>query len=126
MLTAAAVSAIVEDRDDVVLVTLDTLELVDSDDASPITPMEVPVLRIPEAVREETLPEVRLGAEDPDPPSAHLYSLPRRTQLVPDLQCPEKNWNVSDGDLNQVSNGWTWRTWNVLPSPQQDSPAVGS
>ncbi len=72
VLTAAAVSAMVEDRDDVVLVALDALELVGSPDPSPTTLVEVPVLRVLEAVREEPLPAVRLGEKDSVPPSAHL------------------------------------------------------
>ena len=72
VLAAAAVSVIVEERDDVVLVALDTLELVGSDKPPPTTPVGVPVSRMLEAVREEPLPEVRLGDEDPEPPSAHL------------------------------------------------------
>lgn len=70
VVAAAAVSAIVEERE--VLVALDTLELVGSDEPAPATPAGVPVLRMPEAVREEPLPEVRLGEEDPAPSSAHL------------------------------------------------------
>ena len=83
VLVAVADSALVEGRDDVVLVTLDmlelvdsdvdVLELVDSDDPVPVTPTAVPVLRMPDEVREPPKAlEVILDDELPLSPWAHL------------------------------------------------------
>jgi hypothetical protein len=85
VLVAADEESVLE-REEVVLVILDTLE--ESDPAPPMMPIEVPVARIPVDVT--PLPPVMVGDEPepplPLPPSTHLYLLPRRTHWVPAVQ----------------------------------------